>query len=385
MRRRIPKPRGVACVLHHRRVPRVVCMMMCLCAMCRTALGDLSLDDIITNVESAETLYRDVSVEYTSQYGITDYKREHLFGKREVISIDLKCSQTSIGEKYRLEIDGEQNSRLGVKSRDRICAYDGVSMKVLEQDAVGNVSPNRRMDAHLFRPHVLPYFHHDPIEPLSVRLRGDEAYHSFVGRMPRESGDLRVYAGEEMRDGIRCHRIDFITPNETGVTNASKSSLWIAESRNYLPVAQETFIHIDKGDLAFNRSAVESFDEIAPGVWIPKRVVIRHYDRFALAETGELHELWNQVITVNSCQLIYKADPTLFSEVVFPDGTAMYELDAAGKILKSWREGQVQEPVGPVPTVWWSRNTVLLVVALLTVGTAVYFIMRRRSLVPLER
>ncbi len=385
MCRGIPIVRGVTCVSQLPLLRRVICVVISFCAMCHTALGGLSLADIIANVESAEILYRDVSVEFTSQYQITEYKRQNMYSQREVNSIDEKCNQTSVGEKYRLEVDGETRSRVEVSNRDRISAYDGVSMKIFEQNAVGNIGPKRRLDKHLFRPHVLAYYNHDPLEPLSIRLRGDEAYFLYTGKRRAYTIDKCEYIGEEIREGIRCHRIDFIYPKTENPVNESKASLWIAESRNYLPVAYETYIHTDKGDLAFCQSVVESFHEITTGVWVPKKVVIRLFDQFALAETGELHELWNQVITVNSCQLISEADPKLFSEVEFPDGTAMYELDAAGKILKSWRVGQVQEPAGPVPTVWWSRNTVLLVVALLTVGTAVYFIMRRRSLVPLER
>jgi hypothetical protein len=135
-------------------------------------IGQSALTDIIAKVRQNEQLYQDIDVVMRTTYDIGARPPTE---EDEVIRQELQTRFVAQGEWFRLEREGGSQDSKNTVSMDRLRAFDGKTTRVLEQKAVGNLSPERLEDENFIRPHLLLLRYTHLAVPLSVYLAGDKA------------------------------------------------------------------------------------------------------------------------------------------------------------------------------------------------------------------
>ncbi|MEX2316450.1 MAG: hypothetical protein WD669_04810 [Pirellulales bacterium] len=99
---------------------------------------------------------------------------------------------------------------------ERLSAFDGEQTRTIEYGNSANIHPFRYEPSQLFPRHSWALYQLHVNFPLSIYLQGTAALptHPKVRRFPVERGSIYEfhkveceYAGEELLDGLRCHKI----------------------------------------------------------------------------------------------------------------------------------------------------------------------------------
>ena len=114
--------------------------------------------------------------------------------------------------------------------------------------------------------------------------------------------------------------------------------LWIAEQRNFLPIRKVAFTHRWSATIPIGESIARDLREIKPGVWFPFNVETTAYNGIAIQREHQQKLQWREKCIVKTAELNPEYDKEFFSNVDFPDGTAMSEVES-GKIKRSWTQG----------------------------------------------
>ncbi len=351
-----------------------------LLATCVPLRGEVKLADVVENVRKNEQLYGDIEIVMQESYDIgTRTPANGQLGGNESNEVFRKNSRTryvSQGKWFRVERDGASQITGKTLSLDHIRAFDGETTRVFDQSAIGNISKARLEDAKSIRPHMLPSRYMDLPVPLSVFLSGHEAIRAHPNAQWSPNLKMQVaYDGDHEYDGLNCHKIVVTTVTNTGHVS-TRTMFWLAEERNYLPIRRFTHTPRFSNDVPTNQTTMSDLRQIKPGIWFPFEVKTTAYNKFTLQREGRQKLQWQERYAVESAELNPKYDREFFSNVEFPDGTAMYELDN-GKVVRSWRQGAPKAKGAPTGAVgfqqWWILWVNLAVVLLL----AALFIIRK--------
>lgn len=351
-------------------------------ALPKVSAAEFTLTDVIDNVRRNERLYQDIEVVMDTTYDIGD--REPV-NEQTVVREQLRTRFVSQENWFRLEREGGGQDSLRTASRDRIRSFDGEQTRVLEQNAVGNISEERLEDQDFIRPHLLLFRHLHITVPFSVYLSGHEARQAHPNGHWKGGRTMEVsYEGEEEINGLKCHKV-LVEVWHSGQSRNGRQ-IWLAEERNYLPVKVDSYTYRFSKDVPVGSGVVHELREIAPGVWFPFDIEYTVYNKFKIHQEGRQELQWRERYIVELAELDPQYDREFFSNVEFPDGTAMYIVEN-GEIKRSWRQGAPEAPGGPTATnksiswQWWLIGANAAVIA--TLGVVLFvrkaLTARRRS------
>jgi len=314
-----------------------ICLALPVCMIPETASGELTIEEIIKNVQRNEKLYLDINVSMSSVYKNTDKKNA---STRSVIEKNVQVSYVSQGEYFRIERAGYSKTSESTNSRDRIHSFDGNFSRILEQNSIGNINHGKLTDRTAILPHMilLRSTSYSSV-PLSVFLSGHKAIRSHPDGMISNGKTLQVmYDGEYKIKDLNCHKV-IVTSFTASKKISSRYEIWLAESRNYLPVKRLFFRPKYSNDIPEAEGIVSKFHEISEGVWFPFDAKIVKYNQFTIQREGKQEPRWTQRYLVKSVKLDPTYNRDFFTNVNFPDGTSMYEVKD-GKIIKSWMQAE---------------------------------------------
>ncbi len=306
-----------------------------LCVIPGTVSGELTIEEVIENVRQHEKIYLDIEVSMSSVYEV---KEKEIANYPYVIERNEQINYVLQGDLFRVERTGHSRKSKSTSSRDRIHSFDGSFSRILEQNAIGNINHGRLADRDAIFPHMilLRTTSYSSV-PLSVFLSGHEAIRAHPdGRLSDGKTFQVMYGGECKIKDLNCHKV-IVTSFTASKKVSSKYEIWLAESRNYLPVKRLFFRPKYSNDIPEAEGIVNEFREISEGVWFPFDAKVVKYNQFTLQRERKQELQWTRRYLVESAKL----DPTYkreyFSDVNFPDGTSMYEVKD-GKIIKSWMQ-----------------------------------------------
>lgn len=255
----------------------------------------------------------------------------------EIRSRKVRIRYVSQGDLFRLETEGSSTAGQRIFSNDRIRAFDGETTRLFDQNAVGNIIRGRREDENAIRPHMLLLQFMNFMVPLSTYLEGEAAMRAHPSANWDETFVLRNrYEGEEEVDGLQCHKVSITTVLENGYEH-DRWDLWLAEEQNSIPVRMHGYTFRFAEDVPIVEGEVTKWLEVEPGVWFPQTTEITAYNGIALQQTGKRTPQWRQAYTVEHASLQPEYDAAFFSEVEFPEGTAVYHVED-----DEIREGSIQ-------------------------------------------
>ena len=304
---------------------------------------------IIDNVRSQEALYADLEVKW--QYSI---RKEHLPGDSPGVIDTASVAFRSVRQKglSYLNVDGSAESIEGsVVDPNFILGYDGKVTRSIRSDGkIANVQQRRAVDSRFFSPHTIVLEHYSLSFPLSILLQGDQAIKAHPGGRNFSSDRVEVsYVGEEEFGGVGCQKvaIEWVAPNaEKRIVN-SRSLLWLAPLRNYLPLKEEGYnLVVDSPTIPVEVCTAKDLREIAPGIWLPFSVEITIYSQLA-ARQNRLVVDQRKSFEVESASLTPDYDISLFRDIPFPDGSLVYNVNAEGEITGSYQKGAPLDPHQP--------------------------------------
>jgi hypothetical protein len=236
---------------------------------------------------------------------------------------------------------------------ERLSAYDGERTRSVEVGNSANIHLARYEASQVYPPHTWAM---NPLWvnfPLSVYLQGTQAVaaHPKVRRIPRPAGAVYEmtkveceYLDEESLGDLRCHKIR--CQRWSRLTSSPMTHiLWLAPERNYLCVKVESMYAESLRD----RSLVEEFREITPGLWLPARIRFTNYAPRALRGNRPLADI-TEVLTLDQAALNPAKPTSFFRDVNIPDDIPVFTISSEGTMVDS--------PMHPVPAEQ-SRSTTL--------------------------
>jgi hypothetical protein len=339
---------------------------------------------IIENVCANEALYENIEVRILENYKLID--RKPTVGKagentvHELATIDKDIRYVSQSGMFRVDVQGQSTTAEPTLSEERIAMFDGKTARVLDQKRIGNVIAGRLNDVNAIRPHMLLLRNSLSISlvPLSTLLQGDAAMIAAdVNWDPKHTNEI-TYQGEEEFQSLKCHKFWLTTsvPHEGATVASSRSELWLAEDRNYIPVRLVVYDLGWSRTLACKEASVSGFQQIEEGIWFPVGATVLRYDSVALHYEKRQKAYGRYTYDVKSVTLNPTYDVSFFRDLTFPAGTSVYEVEN-GKIVKSYTVGLAGDPALRQRRWLWWILWANLAVALAIVG-AVYMRHRRK-------
>jgi hypothetical protein len=147
------------------------------------------------------------------------------------------------------------------------------------------------------------------------------------------------YQGEEMVETHPCQKVAIKHIIATSGYLHSAWVLWLAQDRNYLPLRCEAYTYSASKTIPVGQAVSRDLREIAPGVWFPYEVIYTAYNELTLRAHQRQELKWRERYTVRSVSLEPHYPIAFFRDLNIPDGTYVYEINASGKIGRSYVKG----------------------------------------------
>lgn len=216
----------------------------------------------------------------------------------------------------------------------RVSAFDGETTRSVDYGACVNIHGERHESQYVYPPHCWALFDQRVNFPLSVLLQGTEAIHKHPKThvYSEERGSVfefnrfeAEYAGEEEVNGLKCVKILCRRWYYT-IRNGkpSKSFIWLAPERNYLCVKRQPIPREAKQPPG-SFTIVDSFREIADGVWLPERVRVLDYYYKDLKQGKQTVE-WKDTLELVEAKLNPGRPVGFFSDVEIPKDLPVYHI-----------------------------------------------------------
>ncbi len=329
----------------------MICTVLLLAATCSAAADGGSLEDgaqaspvdppvqhadprmaeLIKAVREQERRYRNLETVIRKTIGYEEGKWT-IQSKTE--------TNRAIRQGELLFFEGKDVTRLsegGGKIQRRVSAFDGRRTVSIEFDSCVNIHLRRYEPSEMLPPHTWGLLGLDVNFPLSIYLQGGEALdaHPKVRRYPFPMGHgFEIYKtqsehiGTEKVGNLKCEKIWVRRWNRSVDDQPSSEYLWLAPERNYHCVKSQRVIDIYGKEHPIMESTVEEFAEVAPGVWLPKLVSGRRFDRKSIKQ-GQPKATQTETLKLESAQLDPQYPAGQFS-VTIPDNLDVFTIDADG-------------------------------------------------------
>ncbi len=300
--------------------------------------ADVTIGKIIETIRTNEALYKNCDVVLDGEYTLLREPRKHSVGY-EVTEHKSTTRYVLQEGMCRMEVEAVFRD---TRSEDyqkfkRLRIYDGTTSRALE-GSVANIVDGPVVDEHIIPPHMLVMQKISYPVPLSTYLQGEEALAAYPGNLwSARSRRIEVeYLGEEERDGHPCQKLTSRHITKSSGDVQLSYVLWLASDRNYIPIRVLVYSHQFSEDLPYTEGVVESFKEVAPGVWFPSAAKITVYDNRVLGQEKRQVPAWEQRYTVKEISLHPSFPVEFFRDLEIPDGTTVYHVDVAGNTSKSF-------------------------------------------------
>jgi hypothetical protein len=298
--------------------------------------SDKGIADIIDNVRSCESLYENMEVSTRESYVLSN---ENVMRRVDAAPSEKTHSRCVLqrGLVYTEKVSEMTGQDGAITKKLQRCGYDGEMTRLIDDNIV-NIHQGRVDCPNVYRPHtwILP---HIPV-PLSVFLEGGRSLqqHAKAG-MLKDRFVRTALEKEEEIEGVPCLKLRTeIRMQEQAEEINEIIYLWLAPTRNYLPMKSEGTVMYYSHTLPLEKGIAKDFREIRSGLWLPFEYSVMVYDERTI-------KLENKLVVSNATQgWIEKAeldphyDVSFFRDIPMPASAAVYELKD-GKITKSYTIG----------------------------------------------
>ncbi|PQO28412.1 hypothetical protein C5Y96_16120 [Blastopirellula marina] len=321
------------------------------------------VDAIIGNVRSAEELFVNCDVS-----AATEYRRGKDPGDKHIVK--RQSSETHmVSQDGMMRVHSRENITGGGDAsqdeEERIRAFDGKVTRVIN-NGIANIVDGPTVDSNAIRPHMILLQGVTYPVPLSVLLQGYDAISAYPGDVsPLKSREFDVtYLGQDKWNDLDCEKLALRHVSTKSNKVEEEFHVWLAVNRNYIPVKVIGFDYKWSKKLPKYEAEVGEFREVEPGMWFPVGASSEINDAFALKQGRKISKI-SQTYKVSDVDLNPTYPESYFQDVKFPDGTMVYDVDAAGRITKGRTVGDPPSSANVSLRFW------LIVVNVILLGTVV--------------
>jgi len=220
---------------------------------------------------------------------------------------------------------------------ETLSAFDGETTCSVVSGNCVNLFEGRHEPSQLYPPHCWGMQLLRINLPLSVYLQGTEAIkkHPKAFQSPAQRGRAFEIAkveiellGDEDVDGLKCVKLRcrrWSRDNDAPMM----AEIWLVAERNYLCAKAATFYELSGRPRPYGQTQVQKWSEVAPGLWLPKKIETVYYDLFNNAgqegQVSRRETLLMEKAIVNPSQPIDR-----FTDVSLPKGLPVYKIDREG-------------------------------------------------------
>jgi hypothetical protein len=266
---------------------------------------DERLAAIVEHVETNEALYKNLEARISSQY---DIGSRDPFGP-EIVRKDFTTHYVAQNGMFRLETQGTMFLSDGPSSRrDIIQMFDGEANRLVQRKE-SDPEESGAYEHEVIRPHTLLLRYASMTGSLSEYLRG--------GRPNWMRGmELRVsYWGAEEYQGLKCQAVRIAAFDQRPGSPASTiSELWLAESRNFMPVRLRLFDPSRSAETPLVDGKVYKLLELKSGTWFPEKALVTSFSPLELKATGKQKLQWRERYSLSNLSLTPDYGPQFFQD-----------------------------------------------------------------------
>jgi len=301
------------------------------------------LQAVLQSLALNEARYAHIDVEWTAIYRASPHRHSI---PEQLAYRERRGRYVRQGDLFFLNFTSS-NAPQGKAITERLlCGFDGEFTLSLEEQGRGstaNIVTGRRESTRRFHPHTIPISNRNVSVPLAAWLGGDDEIKKHRGaKVDKRYRFVATSLGREPHRGFVCEKVavDSFDRQQNPPAADSRRLFWLAIDRNYLPLETLWFETRLSADVPLERTSLEELAEIAPGVWYPKSATTSVWDRRSLMEDAEQVMSWTEDFVIDKVNANPQHAVPFFREVVFPPGTAVYEINKRDEITKSYVAGE---------------------------------------------
>lgn len=307
-----------------------------------------ALQQLIEEIEQNEKLYANLKLEVTSVNEMFPKRKEADRRIRHVTKTMLfrhgdqfreeETKQGRFQVQYFAPPEKElrKYSNTGVMKKIQVyngelCRnYSSTDLTAVRKDgnaikhSYGDKTSEPPLMTNLVRPHMFLFFGKGPYVPLSTFLKGQKAITAHPGETYyfRDSMIQAQILDEEEFAGFKCIRLSIKIVNDNGMVRA-RHELWLARNRNLIPVRKLSFASHRSDTIPQSDSSVNSWQEIATGIWFPHKAHQEENSVFIISKDNRKQLYWRREYDIQKIELNPKLPEDIFTRLDYPPGTIM--------------------------------------------------------------
>jgi hypothetical protein len=294
-------------------------------------------DQVIENIRSSESPFENMeiilSIELTMPEGAKKYAPNRATAKS---TESVRCVYQN-GMIYQKISSSSKSNEGKVSDYKFLSCYDGSTRKTLAGNVANVVHETIKSAFYQYEPHNL-LFSGGGEEFLHETLKSGDKINTRSGvnsgaTIHRENKIEKI----EILDGSPC--VVFVHKHWLGRKrddNGFLYKIWIDLAKNHIPARFEGYALKLSSRLPQTVSRVVRWEEIKPGLWIPKELIVDRFDQKVLLRQKTQLLSQRATILVKKFDLNPEYPIELFRSVDFPDKSVVYELKN-DKIIKSYK------------------------------------------------
>jgi hypothetical protein len=291
---------------------------------------DGRLQEIIKRVRAEEKQYESIDAEVKRTYQLL---RDAHYSRDSNEYAIQEASQRYVVDGPRAYFHEERNITAADGSRfdqSTTQAYDGRWTRACSRYREGTYASAQQAEKmNRLRPHMLLLSYLRWEQPLSEWLSGTRA---------DDCRAVAEYLGESQQQGLACDIVRLSMFYGDSLKASGSEIFWLARDRNYLPVRRESYSRRFAHGLPEAISTASDWREIAPGVWYPFFDSTDRFDAYGVSALshGRLVIGWREDLATQTITLKPQVSPSLFTDVVVPQGTEVLVSDAEGNRIGTY-------------------------------------------------
>jgi hypothetical protein len=291
----------------------------------------MDFDDVVAKIRANETRYQNIEVKHRTKYVWHGFA---MASSPDALKGYDKTGRT-VWQNDQMFVTFEQKVTLADGKADAytmLLGCDGKETRV-RYDKIAEIHDSIYLHDELFAPHMLLFANNAVNCPSLPKYIAKTEIHGNEMTWELEADD--------MHNGLPCRVMRATASARDGDEKDPRwvVRLWIAPERNYLPVKVLGYRRwnkpMDEHDPPMSCNTVEDWRELAPGLWLPTRVVQIVYDYTILGTTKDLGIAAVYEFNVDEAALDPKYPLELFQDIPFPDDVTVYRVRGGRHIKES--------------------------------------------------
>jgi hypothetical protein len=300
------------------------------------------IQTVLQKLAVNEARYANIEVEWSATYRASPHKYSI---PDQLAYRQRRGRYVRQGDLFFLDFSSSNAPQSTAVTEHLLCGFDGALTLSLEEQTGGrtaNIVTGRRESFRRLHPYTIPIGTRNISVALAAWLGGDEEIKKHRGaKIDKRYRFVASSLGRDTQRGLVCEKVavDSFDRRQQPPAADSRRIFWLAIDRNYLPLETLWFETRVSADVPLEQTSLNDLAEIAPGLWYPRSATTTVFDRRSLLDDRRQVTSWTEEFRINKVDASPQHDVHFFRNVVFPNGTPVYEINERDEITRSYVAG----------------------------------------------